>query len=63
MCHPRVRCTASMLCIQNAQVCDWRYVLCIFIYGRATLILPTNIRQRPALPLHFTYFFQTVFKL
>ncbi|KAG2745454.1 hypothetical protein P692DRAFT_20741945 [Suillus brevipes Sb2] len=33
------------------------------IYVRATSMLLTNIRQRPALPLHSTYFFQTVFEL
>ncbi|KIK33006.1 hypothetical protein CY34DRAFT_740830 [Suillus luteus UH-Slu-Lm8-n1] len=52
-----------MLCIRNAQVCNWRYVLCIFIYVRATSILLTNIRQCPALPLHSTYLFQAIFKL
>ncbi|KAG2739275.1 hypothetical protein P692DRAFT_20382129 [Suillus brevipes Sb2] len=36
-------CTASMLCIRNAQVCDWRFVLCIFIYVRFTSMLLTNI--------------------
>jgi hypothetical protein len=62
MCYPRVRRTAAMLSIRNAQVCDWRYVLCI-IYVRATLMLLTNIRQRPALPLPSSCFFQTVFEL
>ncbi|KAG2743278.1 hypothetical protein P692DRAFT_20177955 [Suillus brevipes Sb2] len=62
MCY-LVRCTASMLCIQNAQVCDWRYALCIFLYVRATSMLLTIIRQRPALPLRSTYFFLTVFEL
>ncbi|KAG1734369.1 hypothetical protein EDD22DRAFT_925852 [Suillus occidentalis] len=58
-----VRCTASTLCIRNAQIRDWRYVLRIFIYVRATLMLLTNIQQRPALPLPSTYFFQTAFEL
>ncbi|KAG1738577.1 hypothetical protein EDD22DRAFT_335722 [Suillus occidentalis] len=38
-------------------------VLCIFIYVRVTLMLLTIIRQRPAPPLHSTYFFRTVFEL
>ncbi|KAG2745444.1 hypothetical protein P692DRAFT_20741938 [Suillus brevipes Sb2] len=33
------------------------------IYVRATSMLLINIRQRPALPLHSTYSFKTVFEL